>query len=190
MIMERREAIVKISWILKSAYLAPSIFTGLLSCKSEVSNSDLFVFSKQQDELVNAISDTILPRTKTPSASDVKVDKYMDLLLKDVFEKIHKKSFINGLNQFDKNCKAFTGRKFVDLNQTDRYDYLDKLDKKVNAEKKAGFEPFFSRFKNLTVTIYFSTEQGVKQNLNYTPVPGPYLGDVELAAGAKIMIGN
>lgn len=188
--MKRREAVVKISWILKSAYLAPAIFTGLMSCKSEVSNSDLFVFSKQQDELVNAISDVILPRTQSPSASDVKVDKYMDLMLKDVFDKTYKKEFLNGLQQFDENCKSFTGRSFVDLNPDDRYFYLDKLDKKVNTEKKDKFEAFFGKFKRLTVTIYFLTEQGIKQNLNYAPVPGPYKGDVVLVPGAKIMIGN
>lgn len=190
MIMDRREAVVKISWVLKSTYLAPTLFTGLIGCKSDVLSSDLLVFNKQQDELINAVSDTILPRTKTPSASDVKVDKYMDLFLKDVFDITYKRNFISGLHQFDENCKSFTGKGFVNLSQIERYNYLNKLDKKVNQEEKAEFEPFYSMFKKLTITIYFLTEEGVKQNLNYRPVPGSFLGDVEFKSGEKIMMGN
>ena len=188
--MERREAVIKISWILKSVYLAPSIFTGLLSCKSEVSNSNLYVFSKERDKLATAIADTVLPRTETPSASDVKVNLYLDQMLNEVFEDAYKNSFLNGLDEFNENCKAFTGNNFLELDEAEKQDYLLRLDKEVYAVQKVDLEPFFSRFKELVVKIYFSTEEGVKQNLNYAPLPGSYKGDVELTTGTKIMIGN
>jgi len=50
--------------------------------------------------------------------------------------------------------------------------------------------PFYFTFKQLVITIYFSSEEGVKQNLNYQPIPGSFLGDVGLKAGDKIMVGN
>ncbi|MCM4169082.1 hypothetical protein KCTC52924_00152 [Arenibacter antarcticus] len=188
--MERREAVIKISWILKSVYLAPSIFTGFLSCKSEVSSANLYVFSKEQDKLVTAIADSILPRTETPSASDVKVNLYLDLMLNEVFEDAYKNSFLKGLDEFDENCKAFTGNNFLELNESEKQDYLNRLEKEANAVEKVNLEPFFRRFKMLVVTIYFSTEQGVKQNLDYAPIPGPYLGDVEFTSETRIMKGN
>lgn len=188
--MERREAVIKISWILKSVYLAPSVFTGLLSCKSDVSSSNLYVLNKEQNNLVIAIADTILPRTDTPSASDVKVNLYMDIMLNEVFEELYKNSFLNGLEQFDKNCTAFTDSNFIELNDAKKLDYLNRLDKEANAINKTKLEPFFYKFKQLVVSIYFSTEEGVKENLNYVPVPGPYQGDVEFKAGTRIMKGN
>lgn len=188
--MERREAVIKISWILKSVYLAPSIFTGLISCKSHVSDSNLYVFNKEQNKLVIAIADIILPRTETPSASDVEVNLYLDQMLNEVFEDAYKNSFLKGLDGFNENCKAFTGNDFLGLNEAEKQDYLHRLDKEAYGVEKADLEPFFSRFKELVVKIYFSTEEGVKQNLDYAPLPGPYKGDVELATGAKIMIGN
>ncbi|SHJ96473.1 gluconate 2-dehydrogenase subunit 3 family protein [Pseudozobellia thermophila] len=188
--MDRREAVVKISWILKSAYLAPSVFTALVSCKGDVDESKLTVFNKEQNDLVKAIADTILPRTDTPSASDVQVDLYMDLLLNDVYDEPTRKSFLEGLEQFNENCKAFTRHTFSHLDGEERHAYLEKLDKKANSEKKDGWEAFFTRFKALTVQIYFSTEQGVKQNLDYVPLPGDYEGDVALGDNARIMVGN
>lgn len=188
--MERREAVIKISWILKSVYLAPAIFTGLTSCKSDVSSSNLYVFNREQDKLVTSIADIILPRTETASASDVKVNLYMDLMLKEVYDDAYKDSFLNGLEQFDEHCLAFTGSRFLDLANVEKHEYLDRLDKEVYAVKKEKFEPFYRKFKELVVAIYFSTEEGVIQNLEYVPLPGPYQGDVEVTASTRIMKGN
>ncbi|GGW39441.1 gluconate 2-dehydrogenase subunit 3 family protein [Arenibacter certesii] len=188
--MERREAVIKISWILKSVYLAPAIFTGLTSCKSDVSSSHLYVFSENQDKLVRAIADTILPRTETPSASDVEVNLYMDLMLKEVYDDAYKDSFLKGLQQFDENCVAYTDNRFFDLKEAEKLDYLNRLDTVAYGEERAGLEPFYRRFKELVVAIYFSTEEGVKQNLKYVPIPGPYEGDVEVTAATRIMKGN
>ena len=60
----------------------------------------------------------------------------------------------------------------------------------TNENWKIGRIPFYYTFKSLVITIYFSTEQGIKQNLNYTPIPGPYKGSIELKEGDRIRIGN
>ena len=188
--MERREAVIGISWIIKSAYLAPTVFTSLMSCKSEATNSNNNVFSEDQDKLVRAIADTILPRTETPSASDVKVNLYLDLMLKKVYDDVYRGSFLIGLQQFDENCVVNTSNRFFDLKEAEKLDYLNRLDAMAFAEEKAEFESFYRRFKELVIAIYFATEEGVKQNLNYVPVPGPYKGNVETTADTRIMKGN
>ena len=189
--MERREAVIKISWILKSAFLAPTILTFLQSCQDEVVNTrDLLVLNDKQDDLIKAIADTIIPRTTTPSASDVNVDRFIDLLLKDVFEEDIKQSFLNGLTQFDKDCETITGNSFVDLDETAQYTYLEKVDKEIMEKEYDEFAPFYYTFKHLIITIYFTTEQGVKQNLHYDPIPGDYIGEIDLKEGDKIRIGN
>ena len=189
--MKRREAIIKTSWILKSAFLAPTILSVLQSCQEEVSKTrNLLVLNNAQDDLVKAISDTIIPRTTTPSASDVKVNYFIDLLLANVFDKEVKLKFLNGLSQFDSTCQSITGNNFVTLSDEERFVYLEKLDREVMGQQYQDSVPFYYTFKHLTITSYFSTEEGIKQNLNYTPIPGPYIGEVTLKAGDKIMIGN
>jgi len=189
--MERREAVIKISWILKSALLAPTILTVLQSCQEQVLNTrDLMVLNDEQDDLIKAIADTILPRTESPSASNVKVDRFMDLLLQDVFEDEVKQKFLQGLSQFDVDCQSVTGHSFVDLIESDKYTYLEKVDKEIMEQEYDDLVPFYYTFKHLTITIYFTTEQGVKQNLNYNPIPGSYIGEVDLGPDDKIIIGN
>ncbi len=189
--MERREAVIKISWILKSALLAPTILTVLQSCQEQVLNTrDLMVLNDEQDDLIKAIADTILPRTESPSASNVKVDRFMDLLLQDVFEDEVKQKFLQGLSQFDVDCQSVTGHRFVDLIESDKYTYLEKVDKEIMEQEYDDLVPFYYTFKHLTITIYFTTEQGVKQNLNYNPIPGSYIGEVDLGPDDKIIIGN
>ncbi len=189
--MERREAVIKISWILKSAFLAPTLLTVLQSCQDQVlSARELLVLSDEQDDLIIAIADTILPRTASPSASDVKVDRFIDLLLKDVFEEDVKQKILLGLLEFDKDCKSITGISFVELNQSEQYTYLEKIDKEIMEQEYDELVPFYYTFKHLVITTYFTTEQGVKQNLNYMPIPGAYVGEVDLKPGDKIIIGN
>ncbi len=189
--MERREAVIKISWILKSTFLAPTILTALQSCQDQVLNTrDLLVLSDEQDNLIKAIADNILPRTSSPSASDVKVDLFMDLLLQDVFEEEVKQNFLQGLSEFDKDCESNTGSRFVELNESEQYTYLEKIDKEIMEQEYDELVPFYYTFKHLTITIYFTTEQGVKQNLNYMPIPGPYVGEVDLKPDDRIIIGN
>jgi len=189
--MDRRDSLVKISWGLKAIFLTPAYLSILESCKNETSNSTgSLVLNKQQNELVRTIADTIIPRTTTASASDVGVDKLIDLLLMDVFEEPDKQLFVNGLTEFDRTCETSTGSSFVGLEESKRLTYLEKVDKETLEKESEDRKPFYLTFKDLTVTIYFATEKGVKQNLNYTPVPGPYIGDVEYKTGDKIVIGN
>ncbi len=189
--MERREAVIKISWILKSVFLAPTVLTVLQSCQHEVKQSkDLLVFNDNQDSLVKAIADTIIPRTNSPSASDVNVDKFIDLLLNDVFDERTKQIFLNGLSEFDQNCKSVTGESFTNLSEPEQHIYLEKIDKDIMQKDYDELVPFYYTFKHLTITSYFSTEQGVKQNLNYIPIPGPFIGDIDLKPEDKIIIGN
>ena len=189
--MKRREAVEKLSWILKSALFAPAIATALNGCQKEVFNGrKLLVFDTEQNDLVKAIADIIIPHTTSPSASELKVDSFMDLLLMDVFEDEVKRQFLAGLAQFDTECQSTTGNNFLKLNESERYSYLEKVDRETMEKSYRDRIPFYYTFKSLVITIYFSTEQGIKQNLNYTPIPGPYKGSIELKEGDRIRIGN
>lgn len=189
--MERREALIKTSWILKSAFLTPALFSILQSCQEKVSKTEnLFVLNDKQNDLIKAIADCIIPRTKTPSASDVRVNTFIDLLLADVFDKDETQKFLIGLDEFDETCQSLTDENFIVLSERERSDYLEKLDTEVMGNNFEERVPFYYAFKYLVVTAYFSTEEGMRQNLNYTPVPGPYKGEIEYVEGSKIMIGN
>ncbi len=189
--MNRREALEKTSWILTSVLVAPAVLGALQACQQEASSTrNLLVLTDQQDDLVRAISDTIIPKTQSPGASEVQVNQFIDLLLKDVFEEEVKQNFLDGLAQFDQDCQSATGKTFTKLSETERFRYLEKVDRAVMGKEYGKSVPFYYTFKQLTVSVYLSTEAGVKQNLNYVPIPGPFQANVEFKKGDKIMVGN
>lgn len=189
--MKRREAIEKTGWILKSAIFTPGLVSAIQSCQPKVNEANsLLVLDTNQFELSKSLADTILPSTETASASDVKVSEFLDVLLSDVFTKESIDHMISGLNQFDTDCESTTGKPFIKLDEKSRISYLNRIDQEVMSENYEDEVPFYFTFKNLVITIYFSSEKGMKQNLNYQPIPGSFLGDVALKAGEKIAVGN
>lgn len=189
--MGRRQVLRKSGWILASAIFGPALITSLESCASEVAKADgLLVFSAEQYQLAAALGDTILPTTNSPSASEVKVPEFMDILLRDVFGEDVKEHLLGGLEQFDRDCESAKGRSFLKLKSSEQRDYLTKIDEMVMGQQYSGEVPFYYTFKKLCITIYFSSEEGVKQNLEYNPIPGPFQGDLKLEDGDIIEIGN
>jgi len=186
--MKRREAT---GWILKSAIFTPGLISAIQGCQRKITETvDLLVLDQDQYHLCNAIADTILPKTESPSASEVRVVEFMDLLLNDVWEPEVVGSFIEGLGKFDDECKSANQISFTKLRQEQKIAYLEPIDKMVMSEDYGETVPFYYTFKRLCLTVYYSSEQGVKQNLDYQPVPGAYQADVELKPGDKIMVGN
>ncbi|GJM29820.1 MAG: hypothetical protein DHS20C17_24550 [Cyclobacteriaceae bacterium] len=189
--MKRRQALKRTGWILQSAVFTPGLIAALNGCQSKLKQvPDLLVLRPEQFELANAIADTIIPKSETPAASEVRVVEFIDLLLYDVFDQSTVTSFIEGLEAFDGDCKTATGSSFVKLDVQSQIDYLLPLDASIMGENHQDMAPFYVTFKKLCATTYMSTEQGMKQNLDYQPVPGAYHADVELKPGDKIMVGN
>ena len=189
--MKRRQATKKAGWILASAIFGTELLTALQGCSSEANIPDqLLVLNLKQYQLTKALADTILPRTNSPSASDVKVPEFIDLLLNDVFKEEAKEHLLGGLTQFDVDCQKAAGKSFHKLSPQEQHDYLTDIDKKVMEKSYTDLVPFYFTFKRLCINIYYSTEEGIKQNLNYNPIPGGFQGDVLLQPGDKIEIGN
>ena len=189
--MKRREAIEKTGWILKSAIFTPGLISAIQSCQQKINEpAELFVLDPDGLRLANAIADTIFPGTDAPSASEVGVVTTMDLLLRDVFDQQTSDHILQGLDRFDQDCQSSLGGSFTELEHGQRTEYLEPIDSQVMNESYQDAVPFYYTFKRLCVEIYYSSEQGIKQNLDYQPVPGPYQGDVALKPGDKIAVGN
>jgi hypothetical protein len=186
--MKRRAAT---GWILKSAIFTPGLISAIPGCRDKIEETvNLLVLDQQQFDQCNAIADTILPKTDSPSASEVRVVEFIDLLMHDVWEAGVTDSFIAGLKEFEEACISVNQTSFAGMKQEQKTSYLEPIDQQVMREEYGETIPFYYTFKRLCLTVYYSSEQGVKQNLDYQPVPGAYQADIELKTGDKIMVGN
>ncbi|MCB0686596.1 MAG: gluconate 2-dehydrogenase subunit 3 family protein [Saprospiraceae bacterium] len=189
--MKRRDALQQTGLILTSAVFGSGLMAALAGCASEANlPDDVLVFDLKQYKLTRALGDTILPRTDSPAASDVKVTEFIDLLLHDVYDDATRDQFLSGIGTFDSDCQQVTGKSFLELSEEERYKYLVDLDEDVISKNYTEKIPFYLTFKTLCVSVYYSTEAGIKQNLAYTPVPGGFDGDVPLRSGDLIEVGN
>lgn len=173
-----------------SAVFGTTLITAIEGCQPKVQRKEEWTLDQDQLEQVKALADAIIPKTDSPSASEVGVPQYIDLLLKDVFEPDAVLEFKEGLASLNKACQSQDGKAFPALSKQQQHDFLLSIEKDIYAVDTERKMPFYLSFKKLCVSIYFATEQGIKQNLVYNPIPGGYQGDVPLVSGDRIEVGN
>lgn len=188
--MKRRTLLNRSGWILGSAVFGTTLITAIEACQPNLQQEEGWILDHDQLEQVKALVNTVIPKTDTPSASDVGVPQYIDLLLKDVFEPDAVREFMEGLTALNEACQTQSGKAFTDLSEEQRHDFLLTIEKEIYTDNTKRKTPFYLAFKKLCVSIYFTTEQGIKQNLVYNPIPGGYLGDGPLESEDRIEVGN
>ena len=112
------------------------------------------VLDEHQNETVVVLTELIIPATDTPGAKAARVNRYVDLFLRDGEAK-RRERFLAGLNALDGLAIREHGHPFVHCSAADQTAMLRKLD--------AGKDPFFSAAKALTAKIYYNTEIGYRE---------------------------
>jgi len=181
--MERREAIQRTALLMGTA-LTPGLATAILGgCAPKVELNWTSQFLSGEEAFVaGQIADRIIPRTETPGALDVGVDQYIDKMLLDVYSKEDGNSFREGIKKLNSSSKDHFGRKFTNLSPEE----MDSMLKKFESED----ERVFRISKELTLIGYFTSEEGMKSNFEYRPIPGGYEDCVDHKSGDKVWIGN
>lgn len=128
-------------------------------------------------EIVAAVGDVILPRTDTPSASDVGVPEFIDVMVTEWLDPPEADDFRAGLAALDARARETAGAGFAAASPEVRHDLVAALDVQMAAERSAGRGEgsFFHRLKQLTLTGYFTSEEGMAL-LGERVVPGRFEG--------------
>lgn len=186
--INRREALRRVSYIMGGALSAP-VITGILQgCSSapELDWKPQFL-SEEQAATVSELAERILPKTDTPGAKDAGVPAYIDLMLKDIFSEEEKQQFLDGLSSLDKASDDQFGDAFIDLKPEQQDEVLKGMAAKANEQMntKSKEKPFFFVAKELTMVGFFTSEIGATQFLQYVAVPGSYEGCMPLEEVGK-----
>ena len=123
------------------------------------------VFNAHQNETVVLLSEMIIPQTDTPGAKAAKVNEFIDLVLDDANE-AERKQFLNGLAWMDGRSQELFGTDFVSAAPEQQTALLTIVASPKNKafEDQVGTE-FFKAIKALTITGYYTSEIGMKQEL-------------------------
>jgi len=107
-----------------------------------------------QLDRIGAIADAILPRTHTPSATDVGVPAFVDVIVSENYTDADRAAFIANLDAIDANA-------------------LDAIEA---ADRRAEPQRTYWRLKGLVVHGYFTSERVMKDVLHYEVMPGRFNG--------------
>jgi gluconate 2-dehydrogenase gamma chain len=155
---------------IRSSLLAIGVAgVGLSGCKlgGLASGGEQF-FSAARFAVLDAVSETIMPRTETPGARDAKVPPRLDRLMSNWASRDTQKSFTALLDQVEAAAKAQESKNLADLPSDKQLAVVAAFDKSKMTD------PAYMKFKNLVLSLYYISEPGATQELAYEHVPGAW----------------
>lgn len=179
MSMKRRQIIKYTSLATGAAISAPLMSVLLTGCKTDEvveAATGLNLFSSDESNALKAIIDVILPKTDSPSASEVGVHTMIDHMLGKVFPKEQAEAF---KPKFDSLLKYLTDSDFFNSDGVGQLKMLSDISGSTDSALTTAKESLLD-LKQQTIAYYLSSEEVAKKFLNYLPVPGEYEACVSL----------
>lgn len=211
--MDRRRVLKNMGMSLGYMVATPTLLSIVQSCKSEPAITWTPEFLAQNEgSVLSKLVDIILPKTDTPSATEVQVDIFIDKFAKDVMETEQQDFFKMSMNKFVNKALADSGKeKAEDLTAEDlepvlasslKYtkDQQTEMSKSIKSYTEAIAEggtaelddevsrfAFANNLRGMTIWGYKASEYVGEEVLAYLPVPGEYVpcGDVQELTGGK-----
>ncbi|MFC3879389.1 gluconate 2-dehydrogenase subunit 3 family protein [Algoriphagus namhaensis] len=194
--MNRRDALRKTGLLAGSAVAAPSLLSLLQSCSQtpRLGWTPQFL-NEDQAQFISSFVDTILPKTDTPGALDVKTDMFLDLVYAKMYSPERQAKVKADIDQFNADCKAEYGKVFAELSAEEKSTCLKnheantaKFNRGVWGTAVGDQKPvaFYRQLKSQALWGYFSSEEIGKNVLNYDPIPGEYRGCVPVDEIGKV----
>ncbi len=160
--------------------LASTILSGCTAPPPDLPEGELFFFTPEEHSLMKAYVDTLLPKTDSPSASELDIHGTIDRMVGTVYFPEERDNY---RAEFDALLMVLNqDGKFEELGAEDRIKILSNLEGAVESPAANAHR----HIKQQTIAYYLSTEEIGKNYLNYLPVPGEYQGCISLEeAGGK-----
>ena len=211
--MDRRKALKNLGLAMGYTVATPTLVGIMQSCQGEpVMEWAPDFFTKEQGSVLTQLVDIILPKTDTPSASEVQVNLFIDRFINEVADKEQQDFTKMSMGRFlEKATKAAGKEKAVDLSSEELEKTLastlkiSKDQEKKNGEALEAYQmglkdgkqaiiddevashAFASNLRGMTIMGYKTSEYIGEEVLSYLPVPGEYIGcgDLQELTGGK-----
>lgn len=184
--MNRREALQKAA-LLTGIAVSGSVTSAILQgCQAEhIPNYEPVFFTKEQMKEIAAMAETILPNTAdSPGAIDVGVPEFIDIIANDTLKPEQQEKAKAGIDAMIEAGKTENGKLFSQLSAEDQLTYLTKVDQ---AAKSEGGNSYYLQMKQLVILGYYTSEAVGTEVLAYDPIPGAYVGCVDLSENGGIV---
>jgi gluconate 2-dehydrogenase gamma chain len=136
------------------------------------------VFSASQYALLKEVVDIIIPRTDTPGAVDAGVPALFDSVMRNWASHERQEQFRALLQQIDQ-AAVVHGGEFLALERARRIEVLVAFDQAQMSDK------VYKKFKELVLTLFYLSEVGATQELQYEHTPGRWVASVKITPDTR-----
>lgn len=188
--MNRRDALRKTGLLAGATLTAPTLLALLQSCQSEPRiDWEPEFLTAEEAIFVSSFVDTLLPRTDTPGALDVKADIFMDKVWARTSTAEGQEATRRNIAEFNASCRESHGNSFAELSAADRVAVCMAAETTsptynggvwgtaVGKQEPVGF---YRSLKSMVIWAYSTSESIGTEVLSYDPVPGEYIGCLPL----------
>ena len=211
--MDRRKALKNMGLAMGYTVATPTLVSIMQSCQGgTVMEWTPDFFTKPQGAVLTKLVDIILPKTDTPSASEVQVNLFIDRFINEVVEE-EQQGFIKTItDRFMTKALSDSGNENIADISVEALEKTLAAALKVSKEEEAkngeavetymmamaegkeavlddnvAVQAFAGNLRNMTIMGYKTSEYIGEEVLNYLPVPGAYVacGDVQELSGGK-----
>ncbi|QQL50682.1 gluconate 2-dehydrogenase subunit 3 family protein [Mucilaginibacter ginkgonis] len=183
--IDRRTALTNLALIIGGAALLPA-------CDKPAGKASIALkkisIDADQEQFIADVAETIIPKTDTPGAKDLKVHLFVMKMVDDCFSPDDQKAFVDGLDKMAKQAKDKLGKPFGQATQQQREAFLTEIDNKKIQQKKdsqvkgksGNATPqddvlaFYSMVKGETIFGYTYSKYFMTKQIVYELVPGRY----------------
>lgn len=124
-------------------------------------------FSREELALVDELAEMIIPADDhSPGARAAKVAAYIDARLAEAFDGADRTTWRDGLKLIDQLARQAHGRAFLESTTEQRLALLEGI-AAHEAKPEKPEEHFFAELKSRVVNAYYTSEIGIKQELDY-----------------------
>jgi len=173
--MNRRKAIKHFAIVSSGLIILPQ---WMISCGLSDKGVHQTSFSTAEQKILAGVTDTIIPAGNSIGALSVEVDKFLQKLIDDCYEKDVQGNVKAQLAALDNAAKTTVKKSFADCTQAQREELLLKLS--VSENKPA--QDFFILIKSQTITGFNTSQQVMQEHLGYKVAPGHYYGRIDVKA--------
>lgn len=193
--MRRREILKLLAAGAAGSGLSPSLMAIVRVAQAQAGGAYVLrTLDPQQNAMVVAMTELIIPETDTPGAKGAKVNEFIDVILTDWAHDDERKAFLDGLADVDKQSTTLFGKGFTYASVEQQATLLRALDDKAMASHASSRARhgntipenrdkqlqgnFWTVFKGITLHGYYTSEIGFTQEEHLQLIPGAYHGCV------------
>jgi hypothetical protein len=151
----------------------------LPTCKpspKKISAYNNIPIDEDQQALLAAIAETIIPDTNTPGAKEISAHLFVLQMLNDCYEQKDRDRFLKGMQQFGEDVNKNYKRSFTECTEDDRKKIIAAMNTQKDPASDAVY--FYNTFKGLTIQAYTTSKYYLTNVQEYKLVPGKFKSSV------------